>query len=512
MRDFKSDSSVNRIAKNAAYTGFRFGIYALSGIFLIPFLTRNYGMGGYGLIALAGFLTQYVGMISGCVGTAVARYLNVALNQNDWEQANEIFSTALVANLGFICIQLPIFALGLWKLNWLIDFPPEVATDFRILVACNILIFFVNIIKGVIFTPIIAANRLDISERFNIFGEIARVACLFGFISAYGAKLWIIGAVDLGINLAIFSAGVMIYRKLVHNSLVFRRKYITRKWISPVLGMAGWSLLSALGFSLFVKTDVWIINRFVSKEMAGVYAALLVWPNLIKRVGGIVGGLIAPAFIIDFSRGRSERMIESLMMSSQLISYVAALACGVFAASAPEILGLWLGDSYIQYASWIRLLLTLLVFTISGSLIWRIFVTIAKTKYMGLGNLIPGMLNIALSLLFVSMGYGALGVIYGSIISIVFKENILFPFWLSKEIDVSYRKFAFIYLRAGVAYLCILLISRWGLSFCGDVTLWHLGAIGLCATGAMVVLAVLLATNAEKTTVKRLIKNNFSRG
>ena len=145
--EFKADSSVKQVLKNGFYVAIRFGIQILTGVLFIPFLVKQYGTGTYGLIALAGFLTQYVGFISGCIGSSIGRFLNVSLNKNDWQAANEMFSTALVANVTLVLLQIPFFAWGIWKLDWVIDFPSEMGLDFRILVACNVAIFLSSSIK-----------------------------------------------------------------------------------------------------------------------------------------------------------------------------------------------------------------------------------------------------------------------------------------------------------------------------------------------------------------------------
>ena len=456
--EFKADSSIKRIFTNGVYTALRFGVYTLAGILFIPFLVKQYGSGSYGLIALSGFLTQYVGMISGCIGGAVARYLNVALNKNDWQQANEIFSTALIANIGLVLIQLPLYALGVWKLEWLIDFPPEVAMDFKILVSCNILIFVFSAITGIIFAPLAAANRLDLFSKMDVFRQILRVILLVGLILSVGPKLWVIGVIDLGLTLLFTMVCFLLFRRWTQQ-LVFKFKSVTKKWIRPVLEMAGWSLISMLGFSLFLKTDIWMINRFVNKELAGVYAALLIWPNMLKQIGGMFGGLLAPVFTIDFARGNLERMRKACLLSSQFLSYGTAYVGGVFVAVAPTLIRLWLDESYVQYTLWVQLMVGQLAFTISGSVTWHIFVTIGKTKYMGIGNLIPGILNILISLLLIHLGYGVLGVLWGTIIAIFLKENLIFPIGLSREIGISCRKFFLIYLRSGLIFGTVLWIG-----------------------------------------------------
>lgn len=506
MSKFTSDSSVSRILKNGVFTALRMGIYTVSGIVLIPFLMKSYSSSVYGLIALAGFLTQYVGLISGCIGKSVARYLNVALNQNDWKQANEIFSTAIIANIAIMCIQLPLFAVGVWKLDWLIDFPAEVAGDFRILVICNIIIFFINMMSGVFMTPIYASNRLDIFEKLIILSQFLRVGLLFLLVTLIGPKLWVIGVVDLGISLGMFVIGFIIYRKLVHGNLAFRRSYITKKWIRPVLDMAGWSLVSSLGFALFTRTDVWMINRFVHEGLAGVYAALLVWPNLVKQVGGVIGNLVAPVLTIDFAKGDHERMRRVCLLTSQLLSFGAAYGCGVFIVAAPGLIELWLGESYVQYTIWVQLLVGQLALTISGSIIWNIFVTIGKTKYMGVGNIVTGTLNILLSMLFIRMGYGVIGVVAGSLIALFLKENILFPLWVSKETGIQYRKFLWIYLKSGLVFGAVMLAGYFVWSYTNEFSFLWLAILMLFTFFVAALLSLLLSNREEKDAAFQLVR------
>ena len=263
--------------KNSFFVAIRFLIFAMSGAFFIPFLRRHYGDGSYGLIALAGFLTQYIGFIAGCIGSSIGRFLNIALNKNDWQEANEIFSTALVANLFMIVMQVPFFAWGIWKLNVLIDYPPDLAMDVRIMVICNVVAFMISMLLGVLQTPIQAANRLDITMKIDVFFQLFRLGVLIFLIKTLGPKLWIVGAVGLSLTFCGIGTTYYFYRRFAPN-LVFNKRYISWKWVKPVMNMAGWSVVAGLGQILFQKTDVWIINRFVDINLAGVCAALLVWP------------------------------------------------------------------------------------------------------------------------------------------------------------------------------------------------------------------------------------------
>lgn len=470
MTDFKSDSSANRILKNGFFVAIRFGIYTLVGILFIPFLIDHYGKGTYGLIALAGFLTQYVGIISGCVGSAVARFINVALNKNDWRQASEIFSTAFAANIGLVILQLPIYALAIWKLNWIITFPPEVASDFRILVICNILIFLISSLTGVLYTPLQAANRVDLGSKIDIVRQVIRMALLVALILGYGAKLWIIGAVDLSLSVLNVLVGWFFYRKYGGN-LVFKWGYITYKWIRPVIEMAAWMLAFALGQALFVKIDVWVVNRFVSAELAGVYAVLLVCPNFIRQIGNHMDVLILPVYMIDYAKGNLARIAESCRFLYRMLSFFGAIIGGIICGYAPGILRAWLGEDFVQYSYLLWLMVLYVVLTLNKSITWPIFPAFDKAKQLGVTTLFCGLLNLLLSIGFVALGWGVYGVAIATLLSLFLLFGILYPWRVSTIINVRLRDFLFCH----VLTLSIFSYFAFSLALVGGST-FHLAA------------------------------------
>lgn len=444
------------MAKNGVFVFVKFSIYTLSGVLFIPFLVRQYGSGAYGLIALAGFLTQYVGLVSRCIGNSTARFLNIALNRNDWNQANEIFSTAIVANLVLIFLQLPLFVLGIWKLNWLIDFQPEIGTDFRILVACNVVVFYISVMSGVLSTPVQAANRLDISTSLESVHLILRIVLIYALIKLFGAQLWLIGVVDLGLTLVRGIIFLFIQRRLAPG-LSLRKKYITRKWIRPVLNMSGWALLSVLGGALFLKTDVWMINRFVNKELAGIYAALLVWPNFLKQISKQADAVLTPVYMIDYAKGDMDRIAQMSMVATKLLGCFIALIVGVMWVVASWILELWLGEWAVGYTALFRMMIVYVVFAIGESVLWPIFVAVNKVHVSGLVNVSMGVANIVISMTLIWLGFGAMGVAVGTAIAAVLGGGVVLPMGACHVLKIP--PMAILKYHSSAA---ILLLSAWG--------------------------------------------------
>ena len=456
---FESDSSLKRVVKNSYFMAVSFAVFTLSGLFFVPFLIRQYGAEKYGLIALAGFLTQYVGFIAGCIGSSIGRFLNVSLNRSDWKEANEIYSTAIIGTVVLILLQLPFYAAGIWKLNWLIEFSPEQNTDFRILVGCNVLIFIVSLMMGVFSTPIQAANRLDINQVKGVVGELLRLVLLVVLILRIGPKLWIIGCV--GLVLSLLQAVVTYYfsRRLA-SALKFCWESVTWKWIRPVMKMAVWSIIAGLGQILFQKTDVWIVNRFVDAQLAGVCAALLIWPNFVQQIAKRIGNLLMPVVMIDYSHGRFGRIRDLVLLNTRLLSLMSLFICGTLMVLGKWLLTLWMGEDYVQY-HWVLVLMLLhFPLTLGREAVWLLFPAFNKMEYLGVSNLVSGVLNIILSLVLVAMGYGILGVVAATGVSLVLQRTLFLSYLASKLLEVDYRQFLRIYSGGGLLIIAVC-VQHW---------------------------------------------------
>lgn len=452
MAQFKSDTSIRRIVQNSAYTAMRFAVFTISGILFIPFLVKQYGSSIYGLIALAGFLTQYIGFIFGCVGSSTARFLNVALNRDDWKQAGEIFSTSIVANLIVVALQLPLYAFGIWKLEWLIDFPPEVSLDFRILVICNVLTFLVAVLASPYRTPIAASNRLDIGAKVEVFLQLLRLVLLFVLILQIGPKLWIIGVVDLALSLI---SAVVTYKvsRYLARDLVFQWRLVSRKWIRPVVGMAGWTLVAEIGQLLFMRTDVWIVNKFIDIELAGVCAALLVWPNFAQQLAKTISSVITPVITIDYANNRFGRIRDTVLFFTEFMNLMSLVICGVIIIWGEPLLNLWMGETYRRYHVFLILMLIHFPITLAREAMWPVFPAFNKMRPLGISNIVSGLFNIAFSIAAALMGYGLFGVIVVTGISLILQRTVFLSLFTARLLGFKYRYYLLLYLPGIILYI-----------------------------------------------------------
>ena len=388
--------------------------------------------------------------------SAIARFLSVALNRGDWKQAGEVFSTALVVNALVVILQVPLYIIGVWKLEWLIDFPPEQSLDFRILVICNVLTFLATVLVYPFGSTIQATNRLDIGSKVEIVLTLLRLGLLYVLITQIGARLWIIGVVDLGVGLVSAAVTYMVSRRL-GPGLSFCWSLVSRKWIKPVMGMAGWILVAEIGQLLFTRTDVWIINKFVDINLAGVCAALLVWPNFIQQIAKSVSSVFMPVILIEYAKNKFQRIRDIVLFLSDTFNFLALLACGGVMLAGEPLLDLWMGEGASQYNNYLILMLLHYPLTLNREAMWLAFPAFNKMHYVGISNIVGGVLNISLSLLAASMGFGLVGVIIATGLSLMVQRTLFLSLFSAKLLGFKYRVFMGGYLSGATVYLLFLL-------------------------------------------------------
>jgi len=384
------------------------------GIALTPYLVRHLGRAAYGLIPIAGVMTQYVSIITQSISSAVGRFLTIALQRDDVQDANRVLNTAFFSYLALTLVQVPIFGLIIYYANSIFNIPEALYWDVILLLVCSAISFLIGLICGVFGVPIYANNRLDISRTLDIASQIARIAGIVVLFVVYGPALRYVGYVGLAISVSTTIATVLIGRHLAPALKLDVRAYDWRK-LRQLMGMGGWLLVNYIGFLFFLKMDIWVCNRFVGAEAAGEYAAVLQWSQLIRYAGSILSAVIGPMIIIYYARSEVERLIRLAQVSVRVLCLLLAIPICILCVFSSSILTLWLGESFAVLAPLMVIMLGHLTINVGFGPLLSIQTTLNKVKLPALVTCAMGVVNLALAVFLVKVfGWG----IYGAAISI----------------------------------------------------------------------------------------------
>jgi membrane protein EpsK len=451
------------------------------GILLTPYLVGHLGRAAYGLIPLAGVMTEYVSIISYTISSAVGRFLTIALQREDVQDANRIMNTAFFTHLVLAFVQIPILGLFIYYADSIFTIPKDLYWDAITLLACGAISFLISVVCGVLGVPIYANNRLDISRALDVASQIARVAGIVVLFAVYGPALRYVGYVNLALNILDAVITVLISKRLAPTLKLDVRAYDWSK-LREIVGMGGWLLVYYVGSLFFLKIDIWVCNRFVSAEAAGDYAAVLQWSNLIRQASMLLSGVIGPMIIIYYARAEVERLVRLSQLSVRILCLILAIPISILCVFSSSVLRLWLGESFTSLAPLMVIMLCHLTVNVGILPLFSIQTALNKVKLPALVTCAMGTVNLGLAIFLARfVGWGVYGVAVAGAI-VLTTENALFtPVYAAIILKRPWHTFVKSSV-SGVAFLAGLMAFGYGLIYCLHPQSW----------GHLMVLAVTL--------------------
>lgn len=438
----------NQLPRNALMKVFSFVSALVVGIWLVPYLVREMGTAAYGLVPLAGLLTQYVGIISNCLAQSVTRFLTVEL-QKDGGKPNAVFNSAIALFTALAIIQAPIFFLAIAYMQKIFSIPAVLLSDATILLSCSAVSYLFTLIGGVFEVSTFSRNRIDISEGINLTRIIVRIILIVAAFSLLGPALRYIGYIDLMLTVFILCAKIYYWRKLtpeLHLSL----SDIDFKRLRPIFVMSGWVLINYLGALFYLRTDIWIANKFISAEAAGQYAALLQWNTLIYSTAGTLALLTGPMVLIYYSRGEMAQLRRLTSLSIKLLSGLLAIPVALIAVFSPQLLRIWLGAEFEHLWPILAIMVSHLFINAGVIPAFQLQIATNHVKTPALVTFAMGVINAALALVVVIIFDGGLkGIaIVGAVILTL--KNAIFTPWYAARITRTPKSCFFRPLIAGL--------------------------------------------------------------
>lgn len=417
-----------QLPKNALMALLSFVSYALSAVWLTPYLVNHLGAAAYGLVPIAELFTQYVSIITANLSGAVNRFLVVELQKKNGSP-NVIFNSSLSLYVALVLIQIPIFYFGIRYADRLFTIPSELRTDALLLLGWSAGGFLLSLISGVFGVSLYSKNRLDISSTIHLARLLLRLALIVVLFSVWGPKLRYIGYIDFMLNVLMTMCSIYYWRKFTPELFISPRQ-VDWKILSPVFGMSVWTIINQLGALLYLRSDIWIINRFISPVIAGQYAAILVAANFIRQLGLLFSGQFGPVSMSYWAKGEMIEMRRLLVLSVKVLSVGLALPAAFMCIYGDRVLGLWLGPDFAKFSLLLVVLCIHLPINASVFPLFQLQTASNSVQVPALVTFTMGIVNVAVSYwLGVRLGMGALGVALATAMVLVLKNTLFTPLY-----------------------------------------------------------------------------------
>lgn len=420
-----------QLPRNVTTAILQFTVTCLVAIWLTPYLLEHLGPAAYGLVPLAALLTQYVAVITAQISMAVRRFLIIEI-QKQGGNPNVVFNSAFALYVLLLLVQIPLFAVVIIKINSIFSIPVDLLLDAQILFSCSAASFLLTMLFGVFGVSIYARNRLDISSMIDLLRSIARLILIIVLFLRFGPKLRYIGFIELSLTLLAGLCNLYFWRKLTPE-LTINFRNIEIKKLAPIFKMSFWTLVNNLGALLYLRTDIWIINKFISPIAAGHYAALLVVSEFVRRLGMLLSNQSGPMIITYSAKEEWEALRKALQIFIKMTAVFIAIPIGIICATAPKLLETWLGKDMVPFHFILCLLVGHLFINVSFFPLFNLQTAVNKVKVPGVITFFLGIANVVCAyVLGVIFDMGILGVALGGGIVLTLKNAIFTPIYGAK--------------------------------------------------------------------------------
>lgn len=426
-----------RFSTNLLANVLNFGCSIGLGLWFTPYLIHNLGVAGYGLIPLATTITSYMGLFTVALNGAVARYLTIAIERKETEQANAVFNTSLVGNALVVCILL---VPAIWlssKMRFFFDVPAGYEHQFTLLFLCTTGMFLLMTLGAAFSLASFCRNRFDLSNAVNIGNSILRVGVVVLLFTYAVPRVWHVGA-GLVVS-ALFSlfASVAIWRYLTP-MLRIRPAAFSMDMLRQLVGTGGWMVVNQLGAILYLSIDLVVVNRVIGAEAAGRYGAVMQWSLLLRGLAGVVAAVFEPTILVLYARKDMSGLVKYSKQAVKFVGLLIALPIGIICGLSRPLLHLWLGPSFESLALLMSLMTIHLCVNLGILPLFNINVATNNVRLPGIVTCVMGVANVCLAVILAGpVGWGMYGVAAAGAIMLTAKNLVFTPLYGAHVLGVK---------------------------------------------------------------------------
>lgn len=439
---------------NLIANGGIFVLNVLIGMWYTPYLIRYLGVAAYGLVPLANSLTSYLSLVSLSLNGAAGRFLTIDLENGDTVSANRTFNTVLMGSGALVGLALPIvFTLVLNVQRWF-DIPKGQESYAQWLFAATLGAYLLTMVQSSFSVSSWARNRFDLRNMVIATHHLVRVGIVVAVFALMRPLLWHVGLGILGAQIIGFVGDVWLWRKLTPQ-LRIQPSCFDRSRVRDLFGMGGWLIINQVGTLLFLNVDLIVANTLLGAEVAGRYGSVLLFSTMLRSLAQTASTVLTPTVLAKYAKGDLKAVNYISQQAVKFLGLAMALPIGLVCGLSTPFLGLWLGLEFKSLA-WLLVVLTAhLSINLAVLPLFGINTAFNKVRVPGIVTLVLGVCNVGVAVVFVKLGWGAVGIAAAGAIVLTAKNALFTPIYAAHIQQLPWWTFMTAMLPGTVANLLI---------------------------------------------------------
>lgn len=352
-----TSSSVNnkRIAKNTMMLYIRMFLIMAVNLYTSRVILEALGVEDFGIYNIVGGVVVLFTFINNAMVSSTQRFLNYELGKGDNEKVRKVFSASLTIH---ICVAIVFFLLaetiGLWFLNYYINFPEARQFATNVVYQFSIFTSIINIVRAPYNAAIIA------HEKMSFYAYISIVEVLLKLVIVYLVYIFedhlIAYAILITFVAFIVNVGYYLYCSKKFTICEYRLEY-NRELYCSIASFSGWSLFGSVANMGAIHGTNIMLNLFFGVVLNAAMGVATQVNSAIYTFAANFQTAFNPQIVKTYAAGNIE-YFKHLVLNTSRYSFLLlfCLALPVFVC-APDLLRIWLGNVPIYAVEFSRYML-----------------------------------------------------------------------------------------------------------------------------------------------------------
>lgn len=389
------------------------------------------GVEDFGIYNVVGGIVSMMGVINGAMSVSTQRFLTFELGRGDSVRLKQVFSMCVTIYL-LLAILLLVLAetVGLWFLNSKLIIPAERITAANWVYQFSILSTVFSLLTNPYNAVIISHEKMGIYAYISIVDVILKLAIVYLLLIIPIDKLSTYGFLMLVIHIA--NCGFYwLYCHLKHKESRYKF-YWEFGLFKTLLSYTGWNLFGSTAALVKGQGLNILLNMFFSPAVNAARGIAYQVNSTVSHFFTNFYTAVRPQITKYYAQNDLENMFRLVFRSSKMSFFLILLISLPLTIEAPYVIQLWLGQLPEYVVPFMRLIIAI---TAVDAMANPLMTTAHATGKIALYQSLVGsmtILNIPVSYIFLSFGYGPLIVFEVSLVISVI--NLFLRLWIVKRL------------------------------------------------------------------------------
>ena len=373
-------SNNKRIVKNTLYMYVRMLFVMGIGLYTSRVVLSTLGVADFGIYNVVGGVVVFFSFINRSMTTSTQRYLSYELGKPDGN-ISSVFSSCLFIHICLsVLILLVLETIGLWFLNYKMNFPEGRMTEVNWCYQFSVFSCFFSIVKAPYSAVIVAKEKFSFYAYLGIIEAVLKLTIVYLLLCSNIDRLVLYSILMFGVGMFTFFLCV-VYCIKVFPEVRHVRMSIDDKH-KDILSFSGWAFFGSLanvGLSQGINV---IINMFYGVFVNAAFGIANQVNNQITALVSSFQQAMNPQLTKSEAEGNRERQFSLICLSSKFSFFITLIVVFPLILNLDYILRLWLGE-YPEhtYQFCIAVFIGVLIDSFSGPLWVTIFATGKIKRY-----------------------------------------------------------------------------------------------------------------------------------